>query len=133
MEYVLSINKALSDRNRLRIVAALSNYGELCACQITEMLQVTGATASRHLSLLQTAGLLDSRKEGRWIYYSLNACLGPAGSLQPIGEWLQHQFQQSQNVFEDMKHLEAIVAMDRADLCRRQRGEKCWPEKSVVK
>ena len=52
METTLEILKALSDKNRTRVVAALWRFDELCACQITEFLQVTGATASRHLSIL---------------------------------------------------------------------------------
>ena len=49
MKNILSVCRALSDRNRLRIVAALAVHDELCACQLTEMLTVSGATASRHL------------------------------------------------------------------------------------
>jgi len=48
MEKLLLILKALSDKNRLRIFYALLSYQELCACQITEFLNVAGATASRH-------------------------------------------------------------------------------------
>ncbi len=57
MDDLLSILKALSDKNRLRIFCALLSYEELCACQITEFLQVTGATASRHLSIMVNAGI----------------------------------------------------------------------------
>ena len=65
MKEMISIFKALSDQNRLRVVAALTNCPELCACQITELLQVSGATGSRHLEILIAAGLVDRRKEGR--------------------------------------------------------------------
>jgi DNA-binding transcriptional ArsR family regulator len=119
----LEILKALSDMNRLRIVAVLSRYEELCACQITELLKVTGATASRHLSILQHAGLLDSRKEGRWIYYRL-VCPDPAESLF---EWLEQAFNDSQQLQADAKTIDEIVSITREDLCRRQRGEECCP------
>ncbi|MCP4021796.1 MAG: winged helix-turn-helix transcriptional regulator, partial [Desulfobacteraceae bacterium] len=69
MEKTLSILKALSDKNRLRITAALLHYDELCACQITELLQLSGATVSRHLSLLHQSKILGRRKDGRWIFY----------------------------------------------------------------
>ena len=118
----LEILKALSDMNRLRIVAALSRYDELCACQITEVLQVTGATASRHLSVLQHAGLLASRKEGRWIYYRL----APPAGMEPIFEWLEPSFATS--LQDDFKALDKIVGITRADLCRQQRGEECCPK-----
>jgi len=51
MKNTVSLLKALSDQNRLRVVAALLSEPELCACQIKELLNVTGATVSRHLAL----------------------------------------------------------------------------------
>ena len=66
MEWMTSIFKALSDRNRLRAVSPLMQVNELCACQITERLQVTGATASRHMGVLISAGLVCRKKDGRW-------------------------------------------------------------------
>ncbi len=79
--------KALADRNRLRIAAALMCTEELCACQISGLLGVSGATASRHMELLIRAGLIDSRKAGRWVYYKLN----PAFPV-PLREWLAKPF-----------------------------------------
>ena len=120
----LEILKALSDLNRVRIVAALHRYEELCACQITELLQVTGATASRHLSVLQHAGLLKSRKEGRWIYYRLSPPSGSAALFQ----WLDESMHASDQVRADEKVLAEIVSVSREDLCRKQRGETCCPK-----
>jgi len=48
----------MSDKNRLRILNALLSHEELCACQITELLQIAGAAASRHLSLMVSSGIL---------------------------------------------------------------------------
>jgi len=45
--------------------------GELCACQIIEMLGLAPSTVSKHMSILRQAGLVETRKEGRWIYYRL--------------------------------------------------------------
>jgi ArsR family transcriptional regulator len=120
----LEILKALSDMNRLRIVSALSRYDELCACQITEVLQVTGATASRHLSILQNAGLLDSRKEGRWVYYRL----APPASTDAVFKWLEMGFTESEQLETDAHLLASIVKITREDLCRQQRGEECCPK-----
>lgn len=71
MNRLTAIFKALSDRNRLRIVSALMKCDELCACQVTELIQVTGATASRHMGVLISSDLVGSRKDGRWVYYRL--------------------------------------------------------------
>ena len=113
--------KALSDFNRVRIVSALSQYDELCACQITELLQVTGATVSRHLSILQHAGLLRSRREGRWMHYRLVPPPGADGLLA----WLSAAATQSDELQADLKSLQQITAVTREELCRRQRGEDC--------
>ncbi len=120
----LEILKALSDMNRLRIVTALGHYEELCACQITELLQVTGATVSRHLGILQHAGVLKSRKEGRWIYYRL----APPADADALFQWLQESIGASDELKADRKALEKIAGIGREDLCRMQRGEDCCPK-----
>jgi len=63
--------KALSDPNRLMIVDMLSS-GELCACRILEHFRITQPTLSHHMKTLCICGLVSWRKEGRWIYYTLN-------------------------------------------------------------
>ena len=63
--------KALSDPGRLMIVDMLSG-GELCACVILEKFNITQPTLSHHMKTLCESGLVDSRKEGKWTYYSLN-------------------------------------------------------------
>jgi DNA-binding transcriptional ArsR family regulator len=60
----------LSDESRVRTLLALRK-GELCVCQIKELFGLAPSTVSKHLSILFQAGLAESRKEGRWIYYSL--------------------------------------------------------------
>ena len=120
----LEILKALSDMNRLRIVAALNRYDELCACQITEVLQVSGATASRHLSVLQHAGLLESRKEGRRVYYRL----APPAVTEPVFHWLEEVCKDSGAMTADRTTLDKIINITREDLCRQQRGEECCPK-----
>lgn len=122
MKTTLDILKALADRNRLRVASALMNQKELCACQITELLQVTGATASRHMGLLIRAGLVASRKEGRWVYYRLDW-----KAAAPLFQWLEKSISESVDCRVDFQTLEKIIATDREDLCRQQRGESCCP------
>ena len=62
--------RSLGDETRLRIVALLS-HGELCVCHIEEALSLTQPTASRHLSVLRSAGVVEPRREGTWVYYGL--------------------------------------------------------------
>ncbi|WP_291565673.1 MULTISPECIES: ArsR/SmtB family transcription factor [unclassified Clostridium] len=65
------IIKAVSDPNRLKIIDILS-CGEKCACDILEYFNFTQPTLSHHMKVLIDCGLVDSRKEGIWNYYSLN-------------------------------------------------------------
>src|SRR5436190_18298797 len=62
---------ALSDETRLEIVRMLS-HGERCVCDLTGSLKAAQSRLSFHLKTLKDAGLLTDRKDGRWVYYSLN-------------------------------------------------------------
>lgn len=62
---------ALSDPLRLQVIELLRQQ-ELCVCELCEQLGVTQSKLSFHLKTLKEAGLVRSRQEGRWIYYSLN-------------------------------------------------------------
>lgn len=64
--------KSISDPNRLMIVEMLS-CGTLCACKLLEKLQITQPTLSHHMKILCDCGLVDARREGKWMHYSLNS------------------------------------------------------------
>lgn len=70
MKKLVNILKALSDETRLRILNLLYER-ELCVCDIMEALKISQTKASRHLSYLKNAGLVDDRKHAQWVYYSL--------------------------------------------------------------
>src|SRR5258708_7936614 len=67
---VARLFKALSDPDRVRIVALLA-HGELCVCHIEEALDDSQPSVSRHLAMLRAAGVVESRREGNWVYYQL--------------------------------------------------------------
>ena len=73
-KYAQNVNlfKALADKNRLMIVDMLS-CGELCACDILEKFNITQPTLSHHMKILCECGLVNSRKDGKWMYYSLSS------------------------------------------------------------
>jgi len=117
MKKVLSITKALSDGNRLRTVMALREVVELCVCQVTEMLGLAPATVSRHMSILQNAGLVESRKDGRWVYYRLSG----AAKTDPIAaviDWLGDSLDRSHEIREDRKYLRKVAGCGGAQYCR---------------
>jgi DNA-binding transcriptional ArsR family regulator len=126
MRNMLLILKAFSDRNRLRVAAALMAFEELCACQIIELLQIKGATVSRHLGQLVQAGILENRKEGRWVYYRMNRS---NAIILPVLHWIEKELKHDEDLINDHKVLEDIMACDPEEICRRQRGEACCPRK----
>lgn len=64
--------KALADPTRLRVLMLLAHEGELCVCELTHALAEIQPKISRHLGLLRTAGLVQDRREGQWIYYRIH-------------------------------------------------------------
>ncbi len=62
--------RALGDQTRLRILGLLL-AGEICVCDIHDTLKISQPKASRHLAYLRRAGLVEARREGLWMYYTL--------------------------------------------------------------
>jgi len=70
MKQLAAMIKALSDETRLRVMKLLEER-ELCVCELMQVLDMSQPRISRHLSVLRNAGLVDDRREGKWVYYSL--------------------------------------------------------------
>lgn len=118
MRDVLDIAKAMADGNRLRVLAALTG-GELCVCQIVELLQLAPSTVSKHMSILRQAGLVEGRKEGRWMYYRLPD-RDAAQTVRDAVAWVRDSLAKSPQTLQDKKTLKAILAMNPEDICKRQ-------------
>lgn len=118
MDKLLNVTKALADGSRLRILAALDGR-ELCVCQLTELLKLAPSTVSRHISILRQAGLVFSRKEGRWVNYQL---VGQDAPVEVRGalSWISRVMEADQNAVGDQVRLEEILSIDRDYLCSRQ-------------
>src|SRR5512140_1081362 len=114
----MTVTKALSDENRVRMLLALRG-GELCVCQITELFGLAASTISKHLSILYQAGLVDSRKDGRWIYYSLPA-KGGSGPAREALRWLAKSLSGDSRGAADAARLKKVLALDPVELCKRQ-------------
>jgi len=119
MQKTLNITKALADGNRLRVIMALTGYDELCVCQITEVLGHTTATVSRHMSVLQNAGLVKSRKDGRWVYYRLSEAF-PRRLLK----WLKEAAGNSAEILQDRETLNTIISNGLDALCKTQKKRR---------
>ena len=118
MRDLIHITKALADEHRVRVLLALRG-GELCACQITELFGLAPSTMSKHLSILHRAGLVDSRKEGRWIYFRLPHAKPPATVKRAI-DWITKAAEAEPRILEDAQALKKILKLDPSDLCKRQ-------------
>lgn len=82
MDEAVRVFKALSDKTRLRIIWLLKKAGsELCVCEVTDSLNESQYNVSRHLKELKIAGLIQEKKRGRWVFYSLAS---PANQFQRI-------------------------------------------------
>ncbi|MBC7963404.1 MAG: metalloregulator ArsR/SmtB family transcription factor [Steroidobacteraceae bacterium] len=71
MKQPVHIFKALADETRLRILALLLTEQELCVCDIIASLRLSQSTVSRHLAYLRKSGLVNDRRCGLWMYYSI--------------------------------------------------------------
>ena len=118
MREFMAVARALGDENRVRMLRALQG-GELCVCQITELFGLAASTTSKHLSILYQAGLLDSRKQGRWMYYSLPGKTAPTAAREAI-RWTAKALAQDPKIAEDATRLKKVLALDPVELCKRQ-------------
>ncbi|HZT21478.1 MAG TPA: metalloregulator ArsR/SmtB family transcription factor [Verrucomicrobiae bacterium] len=118
MREFIRITRALADPNRVRTLLALRE-GELCVCQITELLGFAPSTVSKHLSILHQAALVESRKDGRWIYYRRAGKDAPA-MVRAALDWIEKSLAGAPQVVDDRKRLQKILKQDPTQLCQRQ-------------
>ncbi|MCI5208574.1 MAG: ArsR family transcriptional regulator [Candidatus Electrothrix sp. ATG2] len=70
MKQFIQVMKALSDPSRIAVLKILER-GELCVCEIQHLLELAQPTVSKHMKILEEAGLVKRRRQGTWILYSL--------------------------------------------------------------
>ena len=118
MHELLDITNALADENRLRALLALRG-GELCVCQLIELLGLAPSTVSKHMQILRQARVVEIRREGRWSYYRLAGPGAPVAAREAI-EWVLRCAGESDRARADVRRLELITQESPEDLCRRQ-------------
>jgi ArsR family transcriptional regulator len=115
MKSFIKIMKALSDPNRVKIIKLLQHKSGMCVCELKSLLHIAQPTVSKHLKILEEAGLVDYRKEGLWVNYSLlNGTSNPyaAGMLNELRVWLEDQPELS-----DILKMAPFVSRDQ--ICRK--------------
>lgn len=68
---IANLFKAFSDENRIKILKLLGNE-EKCACKLLDAMNITQPTLSHHLKILSDTGILNARKEGKWMHYKIS-------------------------------------------------------------
>jgi DNA-binding transcriptional ArsR family regulator len=117
-----NIVRAIGDENRVRAIMALRT-GELCVCQIVELLQLAHSTVSKHMSILKQAGLVESRKKGRWVYYRLNNDPGRSFLAEQALNWVCEATSNDPVILDDLKILNENVRLDPDALCKSKIGK----------
>ena len=83
MRNVTGLLDALTDPTRLRLLRLLRQQ-ELCVCELVDALRIPQYKISRHLRRLRAAGLVEARREGRWMHYRLSRRGGQARLMQDL-------------------------------------------------
>lgn len=90
MKEIVAFGRALSDPIRVRILNALAQ-GELCVCELVDILEINQSTLSTHLQTLRNAGVVTTEKRQKWVIYSIDpnaidAVITAFGHFSPSGE-----------------------------------------------
>jgi ArsR family transcriptional regulator len=109
----VDVLKALGHPVRLRLAAMLRG-GELCVCQMTAVLELAASTVSAHLADLKRAGLVEERKDGRWVFHRLARDAAAASHLEPIWRSLARDPQ----LEADARLLRELRRVPVEELCR---------------
>ena len=114
MKDFIKVMKALSDPNRVKILKLLQQK-TMCVCELQGALQVSQPSVSKHLKLLEEAGLVDYIKEGLWVnYYLADGKASPyaASLLGNLKHWLEEDPEISDLV-------EIVPFLNREELCKQ--------------
>jgi ArsR family transcriptional regulator len=107
MREIADVFKALSDPTRLRIAALLS-HGELCVCDLMEILKLPQSTISRHMARLKSADIVKDSRQGKWVLYSL----ANGGFPENIRQFLTKELTESEPHRSDLKKLKKYPVKD---------------------
>ena len=113
MKSFVRVMKALSDPNRVRIIKLLQQK-HMCVCELQGALKLAQPTVSKHLKILEEAGLVDYKKDGLWVNYFLADGKSSPYAASLLGN-LRHWLNEDTEVAELM---EKAMFINREDICR---------------
>jgi ArsR family transcriptional regulator len=92
--------------------------GEVCLCQLADFIGLALSTASRHMSILREAGLVRTRKAGRWLYFRQAGCDATPVVREALG-WLRVSLAHDPQAGRDRQHFEDVLQCSPEDSCAR--------------
>ena len=116
-----AVTKALSDPHRVRAFLALRK-GEKCVCQLIELLELAPSTVSKHMLILKQAGLVESRKDSRWVYYRLPEPEHQSISTEILRRTTLDLLGWQPQTAADDSSMERIISEGVETICKRQRS-----------
>lgn len=119
MHEFMTICKALADESRVRALLSLRE-GELCVCQIIELLNLAPSTVSKHMSILKQAKLVEAAKRGRWVYYRLPDETEQSRLVPDALSFVFQAVSKSPTILEDDELLRTILQEHPLELCKLQ-------------
>jgi ArsR family transcriptional regulator len=108
------LGQAIADPTRVRILAALLQ-SELCVCELVDALEISQSTLSSHLQVLRQTGMVRTRKEGRWIYYSLEN--RKAALMNALFSLIQKDVGRDPGLARDAQRIDRRLAMREDGRC----------------
>lgn len=114
MKEFVRVMKALSDPNRVAIVKMLQ-HKDMCVCEMQAALRIAQPTVSKHLKVLEDAGLVSSHKDGVWVNYQLTDGSGSPYVASLLGN-LRHWLEDDPRITNLMEKLPLIR---REDVCKK--------------
>ena len=114
MKEFIKVTKALSDPNRIKIIKLLQQK-MMCVCELQAALRIAQPTVSKHLRILEEAGLVDFKKEGLWVNYFLADGKRSPYAASLLGN-LRHWLADDPEIVELSK---AALFLSRDELCRK--------------
>jgi len=113
MKAFIKVMKALSDPGRVKIVKML-RHKTMCVCELRAALELSQPAVSKHLKILEDAGLVTFKKDGLWVNYSL------AGGSNPYAETLLSNIEKWLNEEPEISSvIKKLPDIDREHICRR--------------
>jgi len=114
MKEFIKVMKSLSEPNRVKIIKLLQER-DICVCELREALRMAQPTVSKHLKILEDAGLVKHKKDGLWVIYSLSDGKNSPYAATLLGN-LKHWFSDKPEIKNIVKN---IFVIRREDICKK--------------